>query len=48
MTSFAVCISTRTKLIKGFTSRYAVVRLVCFEGYDDPTSAITREKELKK
>jgi putative endonuclease len=25
-----------------------VVCLVWFEGYDDPTSAITREKELKK
>src|ERR1041384_1723743 len=38
----------KNKLIKGFTSQYGVVRLVWFEGYDDPTSAIAREKELKK
>ena len=36
------------KAIKGFTSRYGVDRLVWFEGCDDPTSAIEREKELKK
>jgi putative endonuclease len=38
----------KNKLMKGFTSHYGVVRLVWFEGYDDPTTAITREKELKK
>jgi len=38
----------KNKLIKGFTSHYGVVHLVWFEGYDDPTSAIEREKELKK
>jgi putative endonuclease len=38
----------RNDLIPGFTSRYGVHRLVWFECYDDPTSAITREKELKK
>ncbi|HZO44875.1 MAG TPA: GIY-YIG nuclease family protein [Xanthobacteraceae bacterium] len=38
----------RNDLIRGFTSRYGVHRLVWFEAYDDPTSAITREKELKK
>jgi putative endonuclease len=32
----------------GFASRYDVRRLVWFEAYDDPTTAITREKELKK
>src|ERR1700742_2861537 len=32
----------------GFTSRYNITRLVWFEIYDDPISAITREKELKK
>ncbi|MFL5267042.1 MAG: GIY-YIG nuclease family protein [Stellaceae bacterium] len=32
----------------GFTSRYGVDRLVWFEPYDDPTNAISREKELKK
>ena len=38
----------KTKVLKGFTSRYAVDRLVWFETYDDPVSAITREKEIKK
>jgi putative endonuclease len=38
----------KTKAIPGFTSRYGVDRLVWFESYDDPTTAITREKELKK
>jgi putative endonuclease len=38
----------KTKAIPGFTSRYDVTRLVWFEIYDDPTSAITREKEIKK
>jgi putative endonuclease len=38
----------KAKAIPGFTSRYDVGRLVWFECYDDPTSAITREKELKK
>jgi len=38
----------KNKLIKGFTSHYGVVNLVWFEGYDDPTSAIEREKEVKK
>jgi putative endonuclease len=38
----------RSKIIKGFTSRYNITRLVWFEIYDDPISAISREKELKK
>jgi putative endonuclease len=38
----------KNKIIKGFTSRYDVKFLVWYEGYDDPTSAIEREKELKK
>jgi putative endonuclease len=32
----------------GFSARYGVDRLVWFETYDDPTGAISREKELKK
>lgn len=32
----------------GFTSRYGVDRLVWFEVYDDPITAITREKDIKK
>jgi putative endonuclease len=38
----------KNKLTGGFTAKYGVDRLVWFEGYDDPTSAITREKALKK
>ncbi|WP_245474920.1 GIY-YIG nuclease family protein [Bradyrhizobium sp. Leo121] len=38
----------KTKEVSGFTKRYAVDRLVWFEIYDDPITAITREKELKK
>ena len=38
----------KTKAVRGFTSRYNVNRLVWFEIYDDPTSAIEREKEIKK
>jgi putative endonuclease len=38
----------RTKAAPGFTSRYGVSLLVWFEISDDPTSAITREKEIKK
>ena len=38
----------KSKAVPGFTSRYGVDRLVWFECYDDPLSAITREKEIKK
>ena len=38
----------RENLIKGFTSRYGVTRLVRFESFDDMASAIVREKQLKK
>jgi putative endonuclease len=38
----------RTKAVSGFSSRYNITRLVWFEIYDDPVSAISREKELKK
>jgi putative endonuclease len=38
----------KEKLLPGFTSRYDIRRLVWFEVYDDPTNAITREKEIKK
>jgi putative endonuclease len=38
----------KNKVIRGFTSRYNVERLVWYECYDDPITAITREKELKK
>jgi len=38
----------KTKATPGFTSRHDINRLVWFETYDDPTTAITREKEIKK
>jgi putative endonuclease len=38
----------REKLLPGFTSQYDVRRLVWFEVYDDPTTAIEREKQIKK
>jgi putative endonuclease len=38
----------RTKAVPGFTAKYNITRLVWFESYDNPISAITREKELKK
>jgi putative endonuclease len=38
----------KSKVSTGFSSRYNVDRLVWFECYDDPVSAITREKQLKK
>ena len=38
----------RTGIVAGFTRRYHVHLLVWFECYDDPLTAIAREKELKK
>ena len=38
----------KTKATPGFTSRYDVDRLVWFEIYDDPMTAIVREKDIKK
>ncbi|WP_338829493.1 GIY-YIG nuclease family protein [Bradyrhizobium sp. 27S5] len=38
----------RLKLIESFTEKYDVVKLVYFEQFDDPESAIHREKRLKK
>jgi putative endonuclease len=37
----------KTKSVPGFSARYGVDRLVWFEIYDDPATAIRREKELK-
>ncbi len=34
--------------IRGFTSRYGVVRLIRFEQFADMDAAITREKQLKR
>jgi putative endonuclease len=38
----------KTKAVRGFTKRYNVDKLVYFEIFEDPLSAITREKQLKK
>jgi putative endonuclease len=32
---------------RAFTARYGVSKLVYFEEFDDPTDAITREKQIK-
>lgn len=37
----------RTGQVDGFTKRYAVKLLVCFEEYRDIGNAIAREKQLK-
>ncbi|TMJ55324.1 MAG: GIY-YIG nuclease family protein [Alphaproteobacteria bacterium] len=38
----------KSKAAAGFTTRYVVDKLVWFEIYDDPITAIAREKEFKK
>ena len=38
----------KQKLVKGFTEKYNLVKLVYFEMFDDPATAIAREKQLKK
>ena len=38
----------KNKLIKGFTKKYNVNKLVYFEETQDVISAINREKEIKK
>jgi putative endonuclease len=37
----------KEKVIKGFTSKYGVDRLVYYEVFHDPVNAIKREKRLK-
>ena len=39
---------TNTGSSPGLTAKYNITRLVWFDIYDDPISAISREKELKK
>jgi putative endonuclease len=38
----------KLKAVRGFTKQYDVHKLMYFEIFDDPLSAITREKQLKK
>ncbi|MGD0793979.1 MAG: GIY-YIG nuclease family protein [Dehalococcoidales bacterium] len=37
----------KNKLVKGFTAKYDINKLVYYEVYDDPEEAILREKRLK-
>lgn len=37
----------KQKLVDGFTKKYNVNKLVYFEVYNDPQSAIEREKQIK-
>lgn len=38
----------KEKILKGFTSKYDVARLVYYEIYEDILDAIAREKRLKR
>lgn len=38
----------KTKIIKGFTAKYEIGRLVYYEQTEDVYGAIAREKQLKK
>lgn len=37
----------KQKIIEGFTKKYNVDQLLYFERFDDPVSAIEREKQIK-
>ena len=37
----------KAKLVRGFTSRYNIIKLVYYEVSDDIESAILREKQIK-
>jgi len=37
----------KNHVVKGFTSKYKLDRLVYYEQFSDAVSAITREKEIK-
>jgi len=37
----------KSKLIKGFTKKYNIDKLIYFESFDNPRDAIKREKQLK-
>ena len=38
----------KTSAVEGFTEKYRVHNLVCFEAYTDVRDALAREKRLKK
>jgi putative endonuclease len=37
----------KMKLVEGFTKKYNIDRLIYYETFSDPLSAITREKTIK-
>jgi putative endonuclease len=37
----------KEKMIDGFTKRYNITKLVYYEVFSDPSSAIAREKQIK-
>jgi putative endonuclease len=37
----------KEKIVEGFTKRYQLTKLVSYEVYEDPYTAITREKQIK-
>jgi putative endonuclease len=37
----------KEKLVKGFTKRYNITKLVYYEVFDDPENVILREKQIK-
>jgi putative endonuclease len=37
----------KEKMVRGFTSRYNVTKIVYYEMFDDPRNAISREKQIK-
>jgi len=38
----------KNNLVEGFSKRYNVHNLVCYEAYDDIAEALSREKHIKK
>ena len=38
----------KNKIVKGFTEKYNISKLIYYEEYSDPENAILREKQLKK
>jgi len=38
----------KNKLVKGFSKRYNLDKLVYYEAFNDPNIAINREKQIKK
>lgn len=37
----------KNKLVEGFTQRYNVIDLLCYEVFETPLEAIEREKQIK-